>query len=253
MDEVYIVAESKENVSMEQVEALGRELGMELPRGYAEFITRLGVGIYCDLLRVYGPERILRTYEESRKRWDEHFFWERGSDVLTKEEVLACVVFGDSIDGDEIIAHPLKREAMYVLPRHDNVIYRVPRGFEAPMEWHGPKGVVLEEPGFRFFEGMGSRKHVEFIAGGNMFAVEDLAPYFSDFWSQFGRRVIRRELGEEDEGVEILFVEGIGGRLQLVESGDEGKVRVRLDYDEESEADVAPFREFLSDMGFVQV
>lgn len=252
---VYLVSNKLQIASEDEIEDLEKSLGRALPKGYADFVSTLGLGTYCDLLRVYLPERILKEREEVRQRWDQYYFWEDGRDVLTKEQVLECTIFADTIDGDEIIAHPEKPGRLFVLPRHDDLIYVVPRCFEAPLEWHGPKGIEREEPGFRYFESWVDREYREFFTAKELFSITDLAPYFADFWTQFGQNVVPdpgvKEESDE-ENVAILFVQGIGARLQLVQASGDGRMSVRIDYDADSESVVQSFVAFLTDMGFYE-
>jgi hypothetical protein len=257
IDDIYLVSTKLELATEEDIEQLESALAMPLPRGYADFVTRLGVGTYCDILRVYAPERILREYADVRKRWDEYFFWEVGRDVLTKEQVLQCVIFADTVDGDEIIAHSDMPDRLFVLPRHDELIYWIPGSFDAPLTWQGSSGEVMPEPEFRYFESWRDREYREFFTAKELFSIADLAPYFSDFWEQLGKSVTRlpsEKEGDEEENVAILFVREIAARIQLVQSlPDDKRMSVRIDYDADSESDVAIFGTFLTDMEFYEV
>lgn len=254
-DNVYLVTDKLATIEADDIDGLSKTLPMPLPKGYAEFMTRLGVGTYCDLLRVYEPERILKEYEDVRKRWDEYFFWDNGQDVLGKQEVLKCIIFADTIDGDEIIAHADHTDRLFVLPRHDDAIYWIPESFDAPLEWQSHAGVVQHEPEFRYFESWLDREYREFFTAKELFSITDLAPYFSDFWMQFGRQVIRKpdEKNDtaEEEKVALLFVSGIGARIQLVQAlPDNKRMSVRIDFDADSASEVSSFAAFLTDMGF---
>ena len=257
-DDIYLVTPKLQTIAQEEIERLEKILGMPLPKGYAEYMTRLGVGDYCILLRVYSPERILAEYREVRQRWDEYFFWEAGKGVLPKEEALKCFIFADTIDGDEIIAHPDMSDRLFVLPRHDDAIYWIPRSFGAPLEWHGQNGPIREEPAFRYFESWRDRKYREFFTAKELFSITDLAPYFCDFWMQFGKQALRiKDYETEEEGevdkIAIVFVKEIGGRIQLVQAlPDDKRMSVRIDYDADSEEEVAIFGTFLTEMGFYQ-
>jgi hypothetical protein len=256
IDDVYLVSNKLELATEEDIEQLETALATPLPRGYADFVSKLGVGTYCDILRVYSPARILTEYADVRKRWDEYFFWEVGRDVLTREQALRCVIFADTIDGDEIIARPDMPDRLFVLPRHDELIYWIPGSFDSPLTWQGSSGAVMREPTFRYFESWRDREYREFFTAKEMFSIADLAPYFSDFWEQFGKTVTRlpREKDEDaDENVAILFVREIAARIQLVQSlPDDKRMSVRIDYDADSESDVAIFGTFLTDMGFYE-
>lgn len=255
-DDVFLLSDKLQIPGEAELTDLSTKLLMPLPLGYADFMRKLGTGLYCDLVRVYPPDRILRDYAEVQRRWDQYFFWDKGADVLTKDQVLQCVIFADSIDGDEIIAHPDFPGRLFVLPRQDISIYSIPSGFNAPLSWHSTKKQEQHEPTFRFFEAFNSRAHKEFFTAKELFSITDLAPYFCDFWMQMGHNAIqkpREKHEDEDEGFAILFVQGIGGRIQLVQSlpGDK-RMRVRIDYDADHESDIAPFVSFLTDMGFYQ-
>jgi hypothetical protein len=256
-DDIYLVTSKLETIPQEEIERLEKTLGMPLPKGYAEYMSRLGIGGYCNLLRVYPPQRVLKEHESVRQRWDEYYFWEEGEDVLTKEEVLKCIIFADTMDGDEIIAHPEIHDRLFILPRDDDAIYWIPGSFDAPLEWHGQGGLVMREPEFRYFESWRHRAAREYFTAKEMFSITDLAPYFADFWVQFGKHVVRDRgegaIEQAEEKVALLFVKEIGGRIQLVQSvPDDKRMSIRIDYDLDSEEVVAIFGTFLTEMGFYE-
>lgn len=261
-DDVYLVSDKLETSSEAELKDLEAKLGMALPKGYAEYMLHLGVGTYCDELCVYSPEKILDDYEYRQEQWDDYFFWDEGADVLTKEQVLQCVVFAYTPDGDEIIAHPDLPECLFVLPRHDMVIYKIPGCFDAPLAWVGPEGEVRREPKFRYFESWKDRAYKELFTAKELFSIKDLAPYFVDFWEQMGKKAFvltaRKDIEDEEEEDEepilaaMVYVRGIGGSVQLTQAYGDKRVGIRIDYDTDFEGDVAPFVEFLTDMGFYQ-
>src|SRR3712207_5264122 len=158
-EEVYRVSDKLVTIPDEQLTLLEGRLGVPLPHGYREFMRTLGIGEYCGLIRVYEPERIWREYRDARQQWSEHYFWDAGRGVLTKEQVLSSFLFADSIDGDQIILCPGITHRLFVLSRHYEEIYWMPKGFMEPCEWHGRSGVVHNSPAFRVFEPYRSEEH----------------------------------------------------------------------------------------------
>ena len=57
-ESVYRVSTRNRVPTAADVEALGREVGMELPAGYSEFVTRFGPGALSDFLVVNIPSEI---------------------------------------------------------------------------------------------------------------------------------------------------------------------------------------------------
>ncbi|MEO5952992.1 MAG: hypothetical protein ABIQ44_11060 [Chloroflexia bacterium] len=110
----------------------------------------------------------------------------------------------------------------------------------------------MGEPEIVYSESGSSRAYKEFFASKELFSIVDLAPYFVDFWEQMGKAAVPRLAEEGEDGVAIVFVQGIGGRIQLVQGYDDKRMRVRIDYDADFEGEVAPFVAFLTDMGFYQ-
>ncbi len=94
---------------------------------------------------------------------------------------------------------------------------------------------------------LAGKKHRDYFAPKDMFAISDLAPYFADFWTQFGKQVT----GKADQKVATLFVGGINAHIRLVQDYDDKSMSVQVDYDPQSESDIATFGTFLTDMGFV--
>jgi hypothetical protein len=87
---------------------------------------------------VYPPRRIQsgeNNLAEWRQRIDQYWFWDDGREVLTKERALQSVIIGDTLDGDELIAHPSNPERVYVLPRNSEDIYVAGDGLSAAIEW----------------------------------------------------------------------------------------------------------------------
>jgi hypothetical protein len=136
------------------VDAAERQLGMRLPSGYGEFIARFGEGMLAGYLRVYPPYQILEgdnSVTEWRKRIDEYWFWDDGRDVLTKEKALECIIVADTVDGDELAAHPSKPDRLYVFPRYEETLYVAGDGLLPAIEWLLTSGTQTERIDDRTF------------------------------------------------------------------------------------------------------
>jgi len=94
---------------------------------------------------------------EWRRRIDQYWFWDGGSNVLTKKQVLECIIIGDTLEGDELIVHPDNPERVYVLPRHSEDIYIAGNGLPAVIEWLCGSGTLTEPFVERNFEPFDSR------------------------------------------------------------------------------------------------
>jgi hypothetical protein len=56
------------------------------------------------------------------------------------------------MDGDELVMHPSDPDRLYVLPRHEEVIYVAGNGLLAAIEWFLTSGVLTEPIEDRSFE-----------------------------------------------------------------------------------------------------
>ncbi len=139
----------------EDIRQLEDVLGSSLPAGYREFMLALGEGVLGGAyVRVYPPWRVGRELHTWRDRIREYWFW----DGLAQERALACVVLGDTLDGDELIFHPEDPDDIWVLPRHSEQAVRVGRGLWEALEWLCSSGVLTEPFAARGLEPFDSRR-----------------------------------------------------------------------------------------------
>jgi len=144
-----------------EVDEAEAQLSIRFPSGYREYVTQFGEGVLGgSYVRIYPPRRILsgaNNLAEWRSRIDQYWFWDGGSDVLTKEQALECIIIGDTLEGDELIVHPDNPERVYVLPRHSEDIYIAGNGLPAVIEWLCGSGTLTEPFVERNFEPFDSR------------------------------------------------------------------------------------------------
>src|SRR5262249_16935776 len=144
-----------------EVNAAEAQLGIHFPSGYREYVTQFGEGVLGgSYVRIYPPRRILsgaNNLAEWRRRIDQYWFWDGGSKVLTKNQVLEGIIIRDTLEGDELIVRPDNPERVYGLTRHSEDIYIAGNGLPAVIEWLCGSGTLTEPFVERDFEPFDSR------------------------------------------------------------------------------------------------
>lgn len=147
--------------SAAEVDAAEAQLGVRFPTGYRDYVTQLGEGVLGGTyVRIYPPRRILggpNNVLEWRQRIAQYWFWDDGSDVLTRGMALQSVIIGDTMDGDELVVHPGNPERVLVLPRHSGSIHVAGNGLAEAIEWLCSSGTLTEPFDERNFEPFDSR------------------------------------------------------------------------------------------------
>jgi len=252
---LYLVTDKLQTISPHEIDALERTLGLSLPEGYYEYMTTLGVGTYCDLLRVYEPRRVLEESEKMRNLWRDYCFWEAGREILSKEQILEAIIFADTEVGDNVVLSTDMPDRLFVLPRDDDTVYWVPENFRNPLLWRSQDGIVHRPPEFQYFESWRDRACVELFTALKSFELAELAERFIDQWSNSEIHTIdlRHRAEEEDaDQLMFLFIKDIGGRVQLDKGVGDGRVGIRIDYDLDSANQVGLFLQTLVELGFYE-
>ena len=133
-------------------------LNTRFPKEYRQFITKFGVGMICDYIRIYSPNRILNgqnNLNDWRKRIDEYWFWDNDDGKLPKSKALECIIFGDTTSNDELVFHPSNPDEILILPRDFDTSLSNDQGLSNTIEWLCSSGVLLFDTfGERYFEGV---------------------------------------------------------------------------------------------------
>jgi hypothetical protein len=135
LDNIVTRNEATSRPDSKDVDALEEELGIRFPPGYKDFIVLFGEGTLSDTVRIYSPTRIRRELQQVRERWNQYYFWEAGSAVLVKAQVLASTIFADTVDGDELIVAANADNGIYVLPRHAENIFFAGSDLSSALGW----------------------------------------------------------------------------------------------------------------------
>ena len=238
-EDVYRLT-TKLNLSTdEQVDALERQFGNDLPPGYREYMTTLGVGVLSDLLRVYPPDLVAERTPELSNVFSLHFFWEATDEFVSRDDVRDAQFFANTCDGDEVLWLP-EREEVVVLPRHETVAWRMPKGFEDPLGFVRLDGSRVIQDGKRYFASYVDRwtrawwinEEVDYPA-----LVEQVVSHWS------------ADIVARGEHYCIALSAEIGGRVQLT-TDPSRRVGLRLTFDKDAIGEVEAWESGLVRFGF---
>lgn len=157
IDDVRIVREPLVLATQADVEELESRMWVAFPEGYRDYVTRLGDGVLSSFVRIYPPWRIETELAEWRRRINKYWLWDEGRDVLPKERALECVTVGDTINGDEVLFHPMRRNRLFVLPRDSEQVLDAGADLMAAVAWIGHSGELIEPFSEWSFEPFDSR------------------------------------------------------------------------------------------------
>jgi hypothetical protein len=160
LDRYYLVFDDLRTVAPAQVAESAARLGLKFPDGYNEYVTELGEGTLSDYLHIWLPRKVEDETVGHRRFYSGNFFRDKDG-PLTPARVAEPVVLGNTMDGDTLVFHPDRPDDLFVLPRHDDQIYRVGPGLDAAIDWLCDSGVLTRPMTFRYFEPEGERERIE--------------------------------------------------------------------------------------------
>ncbi|MBB3210724.1 hypothetical protein FHS27_006572 [Rhodopirellula rubra] len=136
-DHVYRVSLLDGLVTQDAIAGLASELeavNITLPVGYSQYVTQLGCGELCDLLRVHSPDGVRHGIREQGRLREESWipglrdgWWDPCK--LTIEDLSDAVEFASSAEGDSFICCPRFAGTLFELPRHCSSILEYNNGF----------------------------------------------------------------------------------------------------------------------------
>jgi hypothetical protein len=144
-------------VGRAEVEALEERLWVKFPKGYAEYVTRLGEGVLGGVVRIYPPWRIEKELDAWRRRVEKYWFWDKGREVLPKERGVESVIIGDTVAGDEMVFHPGRPGRVFVLPRESEAVFEVGENLIEAVGWMLESGELMETVEAKEFDPFDSR------------------------------------------------------------------------------------------------
>jgi hypothetical protein len=225
--DVLLIDDNLELVPAEVLDSVERTISCKLPTDYRAVMTTFGVGTYCGVISFFHPNEIPVQTKRSREIWAEysHFFWPQSDFRLPLDQALLSFVLAVSIDGDEIIFFPPVQSNLFVLPRHDDLIYRMPSGLRDPLDWQARAG--LETIPFRYFEPSKGRGVVELHTGRTDLSMDSIYRLMLPRLSPDAVSVPKIER----DGFMVAFFKSERSAVQLTTgSPDDRRIRVRIEY-----------------------
>src|SRR5436190_6332642 len=94
LSDIYLVTERLIQVPTQALDALATSLGLLLPSGYREYLTRLGIGNYSGFLHVHSPEQVKKDVKYWQETGVEILAETRSKSVLSAKKLRESVLFG---------------------------------------------------------------------------------------------------------------------------------------------------------------
>jgi hypothetical protein len=234
-DDVIVVSRQRVLTGADEVTALEGDLGVAMPPGYAEFVTALGEGTYCDGLQVKLPAAIRRDLPGARERWADYWFWDEA--VLTREEATGAVLVADTDTGDEIVVHPRLPGQILVLPRDSDEVVDVGAALDDLLDWYCTSGLVATPVGVRWFMSWAGHTTPQNWQGGDPDRIRAALLALG----------LHAAYEDDGDGATRFVMPAIGGQA-LLTRGDWG-CTVSLRYDSDLRDRVAPLAHALTEAG----
>jgi SMI1 / KNR4 family (SUKH-1) len=233
-EHVYRVTDQLAISSPAEVDELEKQLGLALPVGYREFVTSLGEGHYCDILRVWPPQRIRQELASFRTTYSEHFFWDEESSLLNREEMRQVVPFADTSNADYFVIAPGHPNRIFALPRGGTDISTVDdRQMSLEDLWWQTINSLEEPPEFRYFESWVDRKNISMLGNRDERSADEVIDAFRRQWDAKPFHSFKHD----DLHVAHVFIKAIGGHIYLDwHSGSVGRLEITYDADKTQEA-----------------
>ena len=230
------------------LDGVERAIGCSLPADYRAIMGAFGVGTYCGFIHFWHPGEIPQRTEYSRRIWIEYsqFFWPQSDSVLSLDLALQSFVLAITLDGDEIIFCPPAQNNLFVLPRHEEVICRMPSSLSDPLVWEGG-GPDPETNRLRYFEPAKCRGHVELVTARTDLTIDSVYQQMLPRLSPHAEPVPKID----GDYFRVAFFKSEKSKIQLTTAGgNDRRIRVRIDYNMSQTSAVEALISELISMGF---
>lgn len=214
IDDTYLVSEHITPVDSQHIDELEIAVGGTLPTGYRQYLERFGTnGQYMDSLRIWAPDIVCQTAEESRDRFDYKSQTEYATDCpLTEEDFGQLFYFAATEEGDRIIYFPRFQGELFILQRHADEIVRIKGGFADPLPL-GFGGRTFEC--FRFFRPEGNHEVDETVNIESQLANKSVAELVAQYWTDGTVHLVPMP-DEWGDDTFYVFVKRIGGVFMII-------------------------------------
>jgi hypothetical protein len=214
-ENTYLITDKLTTFSEADVEAAEVQLGTRFPEGYREYMTRLGVGEYCGYINVYPPQMIARDQVGAKPPLEEFCHSWNGQEFgLSAERIADSIPIANSTDGHWVIFEVGIPDAIYVLPRDEQVVVKAGTTLMDALTWlYEPEG----SPRFRYFNSEIDQQHVP-IPRNLALSYEDLR----DWLLGLNRHDHVEETSKLNEASgNMTYALSVGGKVQIAQPGDE--------------------------------
>jgi hypothetical protein len=226
--DVLLIDDNLDLIGADVLDGVEHAIGCSLPADYREIMGRFGVGTYSGFIHFLHPSEIPQWTEHSRRIWSDHsyFLWPQSDSVLPLDLALQSFVLAITMDGDVIIFCPPAQNDLFVLPRHQEVICRMPSGLRDPLVWEGG-GPAPETNSIRYFEPAKGRGHVELFMARTDLTIDSVYQQILSRLSPQAEPVPKID----GDLFRIALFKSERSIVQLTTAGGtDRRIRVRLDY-----------------------
>ncbi len=240
---VYRVSTQSPVVPAAEIDALRQRLKIPLPIGYREYVTTLGDGELCDLLRVNVPQKVAPEHPDIRATLAEAL--REGnleSDRLSEDDLEESISFATSSNADFYVCCPRFGSDLFEIPRLFGTITHLPGGFVDAVNL----SVERENHDFPFFESRSNTcRRLRCFDVKPRIGLDGFIARIEYQWGEFG--LLRSPKGE-DELYPSLFIRPIEARFSVYLDNDHTRLpgdcfHVVASYDISNEGEVASFVE----------
>ena len=249
---IYRVSRTLAVVEPDAVDRVEQQIGVALPLAYRQFITTLGSGLYCGLVRVFAPEEIAQAYHDTHAAWRVYAHQYEDAAILAELAVATGLLIADTIDGDQIVFFP-DQPHLFVFPHEDFHIYWLPDGLYDLLYWVGQAGVEQGPTPFHYFASWINRAHEVWFYGGSpgQSHLHTVVDGIIAAWQVPIAHVVYETTAEQR--VALLFAPSIGARVTVSHDlVDETFSTIGIDYDQEGSASVADLDRLVGQFGFMR-
>lgn len=152
LDSVEVRGGPLQLASHDEVDDLERDLGLELPIGYRDYVTRLGWGTLNAFVHVLLPAGIRTRLDEHRGLMAAGWYWPAAPDGVDQDWAMGSIPLADTLDGDALVIHPTRPGRIVILPRDLDRAFARDDGLLDAIEWVCSGGVLRRFGARRTFE-----------------------------------------------------------------------------------------------------
>ena len=267
--DVMLIDDNLDVIAEDVLDSVERTLGCKLPTDYRAVMTTFGVGTYGGFINFFHPSDIAKQTKRSREIWAQQpeFFWPQSDSVLPMDLAPQSIVLSTTLDDDEIVfcspaqgrpiavGLPHWRSAttngLFVLPRHDEVIYTMPRGFDDPLVWDGaPANNEPDTHHFRYFVPWRDRGHVELFTQRTDLMINSV---YRPVLLHLQRGAEPAPRIEHDGGMVVFFKHEKAMAYLRTAGDDDRRISVRIEYSVTQAGAVGTLIEELVSIGFDEI